>query len=40
MINRGPHVEQLIKEGKIQVSDFDYPANFDEAGYLEAVAAA
>jgi N-methylhydantoinase B len=39
MINRGPHVEQLIKEGKIQVSDFDYPANFDEAGYLEAVAA-
>lgn len=39
MINRGPHAERLIKEGKIQVSDFDYPAEFDEAAYLEAVGA-
>jgi len=36
MINRGPHAEQLIREGKIAVSDFDYPAQFDEAAYLEA----
>ncbi len=35
MINRGPHAEKLIKEGKITVSDFDYPAQFDEAAYLE-----
>jgi N-methylhydantoinase B len=39
MINRGPHAEKLIREGKITVSDFDYPAQFDEAAYLEAVAA-
>ncbi|UGS38306.1 hydantoinase B/oxoprolinase family protein [Capillimicrobium parvum] len=38
MINRGPHAEQLIREGRITVSDFDYPAQFDEAAYLEAVA--
>jgi len=36
MINRGPHAEKLIREGTITVSDFDYPANFDEAAYLAA----
>jgi N-methylhydantoinase B len=39
MINRGPHAEQLIRDGKIVVSDFDYPAQFDEQAYLESVAA-
>jgi N-methylhydantoinase B len=37
MINRGPHAEQLIRDGKISVSDFDYPAEFDEEAYHEAV---
>ncbi len=36
MINRGPHAEKLIREGRITVSDFDYPAHFDEAAYLAA----
>ncbi len=36
MINRGPHAEKLIREGRITVSDFDYPAQFDEAAYLVA----
>jgi len=40
MINRGPHAEKLIREGTITVSDFDYPANFDEAAYLAAATAA
>jgi N-methylhydantoinase B len=40
MINRGPHAEQLIREGRISVSDFDYPARFDEAAYLAAAGAA
>lgn len=34
MINRGEHANQLIRSGKITVSDFDYPAAFDEAEYL------
>ena len=34
MINRGAHAEQLIRSGQITVSDFDYPACFDEAAYL------
>lgn len=38
MINRGPHAEQLIRAGTITVSDFDYPANFDEAVYLAGAA--
>lgn len=38
MINRGPHAEKLIREGSITVSDFEYPANFDEAAYLAGVA--
>lgn len=38
MINRGAHAEKLIREGRISVSDFDYPAAFDEAAYLAAVA--
>lgn len=40
MINRGPHAEKLIREGVITVSDFDYPAQFDEASYLEVAAGA
>jgi len=40
MINRGPHAEKLIREGRITVSDFDYPAHFDEAAYLAAAGAA
>jgi N-methylhydantoinase B len=40
MINRGPHAEKLINEGRIAVSDFDHPAQFDEQAYLEAVAQA
>lgn len=40
MINRGPHAEKLIREGRITVSDFDAPANFDEAAYLAAASAA
>lgn len=40
MINRGPHAEKLIREGRITVSDFDYPAQFDEAAYLTAAGAA
>ena len=40
MINRGPHAEKLIREGRITVSDFDYPAQFDEAAYLAAAGAA
>ncbi len=36
MINRGDHAEKLIREGRIEVSDFDYPAAFDEAAYLAA----
>ena len=39
MINRGAHAEKLIREGRITVSDFDYPASFDEAAYLAAAAA-
>lgn len=39
MINRGPHAEQLIRDGRISVSDFDYPARFDEAAYLAAAGA-
>jgi len=39
MINRGEHAEQLIREGRITVSDFDYPAAFDEAAYLASVEA-
>jgi N-methylhydantoinase B len=39
MINRGPHAEELIRAGKITVSDFDYPAEFDEAAYLEVAGA-
>ncbi len=38
MINRGPHAEKLIRAGRIAVSDFDYPAQFDEAAYLAAAA--
>ena len=34
MINRGEYAEQLIAEGRISVSDFDYPAAFDEDAYL------
>ena len=34
MINRGEHANELIRSGKITVSDFDYPAAFDEAEYL------
>ena len=34
MINRGEYAERLIREGRITVSDFDYPAAFDEAAYL------
>lgn len=34
MINRGEHANKLIRSGKITVSDFDYPAAFDEADYL------
>ena len=34
MINRGEYAEQLIRAGRISVSDFDYPAAFDEAAYL------
>ena len=34
MINRGEYAESLIREGRITVSDFDYPAAFDEAAYL------
>ena len=40
MINRGPHAEKLIREGRITVSDFDYPAQFNEAAYLAAAGAA
>ncbi|MCC7121317.1 MAG: hydantoinase B/oxoprolinase family protein [Gammaproteobacteria bacterium] len=40
MINRGPHAEKLIREGVITVSDFDYPAQFDEASYLAVAAGA
>ncbi len=36
MINRGEYAEQLISEGRISVSDFDYPAAFDEEAYLAA----
>ncbi|MQA80863.1 MAG: hydantoinase B/oxoprolinase family protein [Streptosporangiales bacterium] len=36
MINRGPHAEKLIAEGRITVSDPDMPAEFDEQAYLEA----
>jgi len=36
MINRGEHAEQLIRGGRITVSDFDYPAAFDEAAYVAA----
>jgi len=39
MINRGEHAERLIREGRISVSDFDEPAQFDERAYLEAVEA-
>jgi N-methylhydantoinase B len=39
MINRGPHAERLIAEGRIAVSDFDVPAQFDEQAYLEAAGA-
>ena len=34
MINRGEYAEKLIREKLIEVSDFDYPANFDESAYL------
>jgi N-methylhydantoinase B len=40
MINRGPHAENLIREGRISVSDFDYPAQFNEAAYLAAAGVA
>ncbi len=40
MLNRGPHAEKLIREGVITVSDFDYPAQFDEASYLAVAAGA
>ena len=30
LINRGDHAERLIREGKIEVSDFDLPAFIDE----------
>ncbi len=36
MINRGEYAESLIRAGRITVSDFDYPASFDEAAYLAA----
>ena len=36
MINRGEHVDALIKAGRITVSDFDFPAAFDEDAYLAA----
>ncbi len=36
MINRGEYADKLIREGRIEVSDFDYPAAFDEAAYLAA----
>jgi N-methylhydantoinase B len=39
MINRGEHAEALIREGRISVSDFDDPAQFDEQAYLAAATA-